>query len=61
MSPAERFERVVALNETCDALAEAGVRHRSPKADDDEVRRAVIDLRIGPELARDAYGDPTSR
>ena len=59
MSPAERFEQVVALNDACDTLAEAGVRHRWPDASSSEVRRAVIERRIGVALAREAYGDPT--
>ena len=59
LSVLDRFERVAALNESCERMAEAGVRLRYPSATDDEVRRRVMALRLGRELMIDAYGwDP---
>jgi hypothetical protein len=59
MSPAERLEMVAALNDSCERLAEAGVRLRYPDADDREVWLRVRALHLGRRLMVEAYGwDP---
>lgn len=55
MSPAQRSEQVSRLNEHIRTLAAAGVRHRHPDYDEDQVRLAVIRLSLGDELFRAAY------
>lgn len=37
-------------------LLEAGLRDRYPKAGDDEIRRRLMDLTLGAELAERVYG-----
>lgn len=44
------------LNRTAPLLAVAGLRHRYPDADDNEIRRRLADLLLGPELATKVYG-----
>lgn len=59
MSPAEKLAEVTQLTESAMALAEIGVRRRHPDADEAEVRRRVIALRVGRDLSVAAYGwDP---
>lgn len=59
MTAKERFDLVAALNDSCDRLAAAGVRRRYPTADDFEVTRRVVALRVERQLMIDAYGwDP---
>lgn len=59
MSARDRFDTVAALNDSCERMAEAGVRLRHPSAGDDEVRLRVLALRLGRDLMVDAYGwDP---
>lgn len=61
MSPRERFDRVAELNVACEQLAAAGVRRRYPTADDDDVRRHVVALRLGRETMIAVYGwDPST-
>lgn len=62
LSPRERLDHVVALNELCEQLSRAGVRARYPSADEDEVRLRVLALRLGRELMVEVYGwDPLAR
>jgi hypothetical protein len=59
MSPAEKFQAVAAANQASEAMSAAGVRRRYPTADEAEVRRRVIALRLGRELSVAVYGwDP---
>jgi hypothetical protein len=59
MSALDRLEQVAVLSESCERLAEAGVRLRYPSAADDEVRLRVFALRLGRDLMVDVYGwDP---
>ena len=51
-----RMQRVGQLNEMVVQMALAGVRERHPEADEAEVFRRFADIRLGPELARRAYG-----
>ncbi|MEL6891445.1 MAG: hypothetical protein AAFP84_07615 [Actinomycetota bacterium] len=50
MSAWDRFERVAELNDSCEQLAEVGVRQRHPAADEHEVRLRVLALRLGRDL-----------
>lgn len=59
MSPSDRFRCVAELNESCERLAEVGVRRRYPFADDDEVWLRVVALRLGREAMVTVFGwDP---
>lgn len=59
MSPKERFDLVAALNDSCEQMAEAGVKLRHPEADADEVRLRMLALRLGRDLMVEVYGwDP---
>lgn len=44
------------LNRTARLMAVSGLRHRYPDADDNEIRRRLADLLLGPELAPAACG-----
>ena len=59
MSAKDRFERVAELNDSCERMAEAGVRLRYPAADEREVRLRSLALRLGRDLMVEVYGwDP---
>lgn len=51
MAPAERFEAAVEMSEAVSALAEAGIRRRHPDYSDEQVRLALVEIMLGPELA----------
>ena len=52
-----RAELTFQLNEQLRAIVAAGVRARHPEYDEKTVRLAVIRLRLGEELFREAFGD----
>ena len=52
----EKLQRMVELNRSARLLAVAGIRRRYPDASDEEVRRHLADLLLGPELAARVYG-----
>jgi len=56
MSGQERMAAFWQLMDTARALAEAGVRHRHPDADDEEVKLRLAVAAHGPELVREVYG-----
>jgi hypothetical protein len=56
MSPAERMAIATSMMESGNHTAEAGVRRRFPEADDREVFLRRVQLMIGKELFRKAYG-----
>lgn len=56
MTAVEKIERMEAANRRALALAEAGVRSRHPRASDGQVRRLLMDLTLGAELAAKVYG-----
>lgn len=59
MSVVEKFQAVAAANRDCALLAEAGVRHRYPEANEEEVRLRVAALHLGRDLSVAVYGwDP---
>ncbi len=53
-----KVELVSDAIETSYVLALAGLRDRFPKAGDEEIRRRLMDLMLGEELATKAYGPP---
>lgn len=59
MSPCEKWDQVMALNDACERLSEAGVRARYPSASADEIRFRVLALRLGRRFMIEVYGwDP---
>jgi hypothetical protein len=59
MSPADKLGEVAALNNACEQLSEAGIRIRYPGADDAEVHRRALALRLGRDTMVRVYGwDP---
>jgi hypothetical protein len=52
----EKWQRMVELNRSARFLALAGLRRRHPQASEDELRRRLAELLLGPELAERAYG-----
>ncbi len=55
MSPAQKLERVRALNQTVQALALADIRRRHPDADEREQALRLASRWIGPELMVRAF------
>lgn len=55
-----RIEIMCGMIETLQQLVLSGVRQRHPGASEVEVRRRAADILLGTELAREAYGPPTS-
>ena len=51
-----KMEMAGELNSAMIALAVSGIRNRHPEASDDEVRRRLADMLLGPELANRVYG-----
>jgi hypothetical protein len=51
-----RIEIMCGMIETLRSLVLSGVRQRYPHAGEDEIRRRVADILLGPELAEKAYG-----
>ena len=56
---AEKWQRMVELNHRARVLALAGLRRRHPDASEEEIRRRLADLLLGPELAARVYGPLT--
>lgn len=56
MTLEQRIAQALALCESVRAMAIAGIRARNPGATDREQFRILMDLTLGPELARRAYG-----
>lgn len=56
LSPHRKLEMVAQMNETVATLALSGLRARHPNASDEELRRRMADLWLGPELAERVYG-----
>ena len=52
----QKWESMLSLNQMARRLALAGLRSRYPKASEDELRRLLADLILGPETAEDVYG-----
>jgi len=50
-TPEERLATAAAMSAEIRTLAEAGVRSRHPEYGPDEVRAAVADILLGPDLA----------
>jgi hypothetical protein len=62
MTPREKMERVLACIAASETMARAGLRVRHPGIGEEELRRRLAALRLGPQLVRDAFGwDPDSR
>jgi hypothetical protein len=54
--PWKKLQHMIRLNKASRLLALIGLRHRHPGATEDELRRRLADLLLGPELAESAYG-----
>jgi hypothetical protein len=57
MSPAEKLALVGSLSEMALRLEREGIRMRNPSMSEEEIRRAVLVKRVGPELAAKVLGD----
>lgn len=57
MSPAEKLAQVELLNAKELLLEREGIRMRNPSISEEEIRRAVLVKRLGPELAAKVLGD----
>jgi hypothetical protein len=55
MPPSRRLKIALRLGESLLKVTAAGVRSRHPEYTEDEVRLAVIRLRLGDELFRQVY------
>jgi hypothetical protein len=55
MPPERRLELALRMSDSLRALTAAGVRHRHPEYDEEQVRLAVIRLTLGDELFRQVY------
>ena len=47
-----RLEMACRMSDDARSISEAGVRHRHPEWSDSEVRRALLELMVGADLAR---------
>lgn len=54
--PAEKIRRAMSMTQTGHLLAEAGLRRRFPDADDREIFLRRVQLTLGKDLFRKAYG-----
>ncbi len=54
-----KLELVEDANRTARLLALSGLRARHPNASDAEIERRLMDLLLGPEMARRAFGPLT--
>ncbi len=52
-----KMEMLAQLNAAAHGMALAGLRRRYPQASEDELRRRLADLLLGPELAVKVYGE----
>lgn len=57
MSPAEKLAQAELLNAKELLLEREGLRMRNPSISEEEIRRAVLVKRLGPELAAKVLGD----
>jgi len=46
-----RLEMACQMSDDARATSEAGIRHRHPEWNDDQVHQALLELLLGPELA----------
>lgn len=51
-----KLEQMARLNRMARQLALAGLRRRHPEASEQELRRRLADLILGPDLAERVYG-----
>lgn len=51
LTPGQRLEIAAAMSDDARRISEAGIRHRHPEWDDDQVHAALLDLLLGSELA----------
>ena len=56
MTPEERVAQALALCDSARKMAAAGILERNPEATNRERFRILVDLVLGPDLARRAYG-----
>ena len=54
--PWRKLEMVGQLNQAVRTLALSGLRQRHPQATQEELRRRLADLLLGPALAAQVYG-----
>jgi len=54
--PQRKLAMVLEANRIARALAMAGLRQRYPNEDAHRLRRRLVDLWLGPELAEKTYG-----
>jgi hypothetical protein len=54
--PWRKLEIVGQMTETVRILAASGLRQRYPDASEDELRRLLADILLGPDLAANVYG-----
>ena len=60
MPPWRKLALLGQLNQTATSLAMSGLRRRHPGETEQELRRRLADLLLGPELAIRAYGPVSS-
>ena len=58
ISPARKLAMLGEMNQTVKTLALSGLRSRYPADSPEKLRRRLVDLLLGPELARRVYGPP---
>lgn len=46
MTPEQRVEEAAAMSDEVDSIVEAGLRHRHPDYSDDEIRAALVAIRL---------------
>ncbi|MBC8253472.1 MAG: hypothetical protein H8E35_05530 [Ardenticatenia bacterium] len=54
--PWRKLEMVGQMNQAVRTLALSGLRQRHPQATQEELRRRLADLLLGPVLATEVYG-----
>jgi hypothetical protein len=52
LSGPERLAMACAMSDDARAATEAGIRHRHPEWTERQVQRGLLELMVGPELAR---------
>lgn len=55
LTPAERLRSTFDLVDFAERLSAAGIRQRHPQYDDEQVRMALIRMRLGDELFKQVY------
>lgn len=56
MPVSRKMQLLNELNEMALRLAMSGLRQRYPRASEEELRRRLADLLLGPDLAKEVYG-----